>query len=48
MARLDGMAGEFQPETGWIQILKATMHYKKKSKHRRMVKFNRKKEGNQT
>jgi hypothetical protein len=32
MARLDGMAWGFQPETGWSQILKATMHYKMKSK----------------
>jgi hypothetical protein len=32
MARLDGMTWGFQPETGWIQILKATMHYQMKSK----------------
>jgi hypothetical protein len=30
MARLNGMTWGFQLETGWIQILKATMHYKKK------------------
>jgi hypothetical protein len=32
MARLDGMTWGFQLETGWIQILKATTHYKMKSK----------------
>jgi len=49
MARLDGMTWEFQPEN-WMDPNFKSHHALQREKlvHRRMVKFNRKKEGSQT